>query len=789
MNIGWQPLSSRPVPGAATSRVLLSRRRLLVVILLGLVAVACFFAFVGTGGATVADGQYAHGNESDDEAPVFASGSRINDTAIAVTIGDNHDVDGSTIESADFLLSHGSLRNVSVSENGSDATATLLLTRRINQDNVTVVLQSGATILDTNGNELNSSASDSFVIVPNMDGVPPALEDFSVTNATGKPTTIRIEAREPLSDFRLALNGPTTDSLDRSDFETDDNGRTWEMTYSPPTDGTYFAYMNSLTDEAGNTRESSRNRRFIADLSPPDAVAALDLANSQNLSIAFDASQSSDASGIQQYSWEFGDGDTATGPRVTNDFLPGNYTVQLNVSDIYGNTATDSVTLNLTRGAGDADTISESELRERVGGNLNVSVDRRGGLDSSDAFVGVDGAQRNESVAVGTLGSDATLARFGPVSLDGIAVTLATNRSFDLGLSMAGNESVTDATVATGTTPIAGFTVINTVADEEITNTSVQFSVDQARLRALGVSPADVSLYRYHDGRWNDVPTTPLDSADKTQSFRAETPGFSRFAITADITTSSSIVVTDATVDTQQVAPGDPFSVTATVENRGGSARTFTGGLEADGTLVSTSRVSVDAGDTATIALQSQTSDEGTYALAVNGTAAGTVDVTTTTTDTSSDATTSDRQFVVTNASLGTQQVDVDEPFSVKATVENRGDESGNFTAAMTVNSSVVVVIETGSIPPGESQTVELDYLVNRSGKFPISVNGTSAGTLTVGDVGADEDTENGGPLTQLAGLLGVLPMGLLRTLLLFVALPVAIIYGALKGLAIYMGY
>lgn len=789
MTTGWQPFSSRSVPEAATSRVTLSRRRLLVVTLLSLVAIACFVAFVGTGGATVVDGQYAHGNESDNEAPVFANGSRINDTAIAVTIGDNHDVDESTIESADFLLSHGSLRNVSVSESGSDATVTLLLTRRINRDNVTVVLQSGATILDTNGNELNSSASDSFVIVPNMDGVPPALEDFSVTNATGEPATIRIEAREPLSDFRLALNGPETDSLDRSDFETDDNGRTWEMTYSPSTDGTYFAYMNSLTDEAGNTRESSRNRRFIADLSPPDAVAALDLANSQNLSIAFDASQSSDASGIQQYSWEFGDDNTATGPRVTNDFLPGNYTVRLNVSDIYGNTATETVTLNLTQGAGDADTISKSELRERVGGNLNVSVDRRGGLDSSDAFVSVDSAQRNESVAVGTLDGDAALARFGSVSLDGIAITLATSRSFDLGLAMAGNESVTDAAAGTGTTPLAGFTVVNTLADEDITNTSIQFSVDRARLRALGVSPANISLYRYHDGRWNAVPTTALNSTNETQPFRAETPGFSRFAITADTTTSSTIVVTDATVDTRQVAPGDPFSVTATVENRGGSAGTFTGELEADGAVVSTSKVSVDAGDTATVTLQSQTSDEGTYALSVNGTAAGTVDVTTTTTDTSSDAATGDRQFVVTNASLGAQQVDVDEPFSVEATVENRGDESGNFTAALAVNSSDVVVIETSSIPPGESQTVELDYLINRSGTFPISVNGTSAGTLTVGDVEADEDTENSGPLTQLAGLLGVLPMGLLQPLLLFVVLPVAIIYGALKGLALYMGY
>ncbi|WP_340101378.1 PGF-pre-PGF domain-containing protein [Salinibaculum salinum] len=789
MNTGRQSFSPLSVLTAATSSVPFSRRRLLAVTLLGLLAVTCLFALSGTGGATVADGQYAHGGESDDEPPGFGNGSRINDTAIAVTISDNHDVDESTIEASDFLLSHGSIRNVSVSEDGSDATATLLLTRRINQDNVTVVLQSDATILDTNGNALDSSASDSFVIVPNMDGVPPALEDFSVTNATGGPATIRIEAREALSDFHLTLNGPASDTLDRSDFETVDNGKTWETTYSPPADGTYVAYMNGLTDEAGNTRESSRNRRFVADLTPPDAVAALDLANSQNLSIAFDASQSSDENGIEQYSWEFGDGNTATGPRVANDFLPGNYTVRLNVTDIYGNTAGDTITLNLTRGSGDADAVSESELRERVGGGLNVSVDRRGGLDSSDAFVGVDNARRNESVAVGTLDSDDELARYGPVSLDGIEVTLATNRSFDLGLSMTGNESVRDAAVATEAMPLAGFTVVNTVADEEIANANIQFSVDQSRLRALDVSPADVSLYRYHDGRWNAVPTRALNATNETQPFRAESPGFSRFAITADTATNSNIVVTDATVETPQVASGDTFSVTATVENSGDFDGAFTGGLEANGTLVSTATTSVAAGETATLSLQSQPSDEGTYTLSVNGTAAGTVDVTPTTTDTNSDADTSDRQFVVTNASLGTQQVDVDEVFSVEATVENRGAQPDNFTAGLAVNGSVVVVTETSPIPPGDSQTVELDYLLNRSGAFHISVNGTSAGTLTVGDVGDGDDTEDGGPLAQLAGVLGVLPMGLLQPIFLFVVLPIALIYGLLKALAIYLGY
>jgi hypothetical protein len=344
---------------------------------------------------------------------------------------------------------------------------------------------------------------------------------------------------------------------------------------------------------------------------------------------------------------------------------------------------------------------------------------------------------------------------------------------------MSGSESVGDVATATGTMPLAGFTVVNTVPDEEISNATIQFGVTQTHLQTLGVSAASISLYRYHDGGWNAVPTTPRNSTNGTQQFRAETPGFSRFAITTDPQASSNIAVTDATLETAQVAPGETFSVTATVENNGDTAGTFVGGLTADGAVISTARTTVGAGETTTMTLRSQTSETGTFDLLVNGTSAGTLTVSSAA-DTGSD-------FVVTNASLESTQVDVDEPFSVTATVENRGDEAGTYTAGLVVDGRVVVT-ETAAIPAGESRPIELQYLVNRSGEFPISVNGTSAGTLTVGDPTGD-DSGDDGPLGQLAGLLGVLPLGLLRPVFLFVVLPAAVIYGLLKGLAIYLGY
>lgn len=788
MTPGRQPSSPPASSTSADSRPLRSRPETLVgTLVLVAVLTFCILSFVGTGGATLVDGQYVHGNGSDSEAPSMADGTKTNATAVAVTISDNHDVDESTIEQSDFLLSDGSLRTISVAENGPNATVTLFLDRRLDKDELTVVLQSGATILDTNGNDLNSSASDTFVVVDGMDTVAPSLAEFSVTNATGGPATIRIAAREPLGDFHLAIGGPTADTLDSSDFEQVDGPSVWEVAYSPGADGTYRVFLNNYTDLFGNTRTSARNTQFISDITPPTAVAGLDLANSRNLSIAFDARQSSDTNGIASYRWSFGDGDTATGPRVTHEYLPGNYTVELNVTDVYGNAATDSITLNLSTGSGNVTDINDSQLRERAGNDLSVSVQRPGDGTTDDALVGVDNARADESIAVGTLGDGPPLAVHGPISLDGMAVTLSTNRSFDLGLSLAGNGSVADAATP-GRIPLAGFTLVNTVSDDEIANASITFSVAQSHLEAVGVSATNVSLFRFHDGSWNAVPTTALSGANGTQHYRAETPGFSRFAVAATLPTTPNFTVTDATLDTGQVTPGAPFTVTATVENSGRGEGTFRGGLEANGTVVATGTTTVPAGETATLSLQSTTDDTGTYALSVNGTSAGPLTVAAAQSENGSEDGTEDTQFVVTNASLGNSRVDVDEPFAVNATIENRGEQRGVYTAALAVNGSVVTT-KARPIPPGESLTIQLNYLINRSGEFPVSVNGTSAGTLTVGDVGNSSESGDGGLLASLSGILGALPLGLLRSLLLFVVAPLVVIFGILKGLALYLGY
>jgi hypothetical protein len=75
------------------------------------------------------------------------------------------------------------------------------------------------------------------------------------------------------------------------------------------------------------------------------------------------------------------------------------------------------------------------------------------------------------------------------------------------------------------------------------------------------------------------------------------------------------------------------------------------------------------------------------------------------------------------------------------------------------------------TLSAGESRDIQFRYRANETGEFLVSVGQTSAGTLTVGE--SD----------------GLIPWGILRSISLFILLPVALIYAILKALAIYYGY
>jgi len=725
--------------------------------------------FAGPGGAVGADVQFAHNHSVDEEPPTVADGTRVSDTEVRLTITDNHDVDESTISADQFASASGSITGASVSENGSNASVVLELEDPVDVENLTIMAIGNTQISDTAGNILGTGDSRAGVDVGRMDGVLPNVFSFEATNATGGPATIEIEASERLSAFNITVGGVGRGYLTEADF-TRSGGTTYTGTYLPPADGPLRFTLFTYTDTGGNTRELRFTERVYADVTPPDVRAGVDLAASSNLSLVFDAGDTTDSTGVANYTWDFGDGATATGERVEHAFAPGTYTVALEATDRYGNTATETLSLNLSAGSGDAGdgpVVGDSQT--------TVTVRRSGESAGTDAVVAIDSARAGVPVATDLTGNESALARHGAVSLTDVSVTPATNLSLDLAFSMGGPQTVGDAATAAGARPLAGLTVVHTLPDGAISNATLSLAVERSRLRSLGISPENVSVRRFHDGRWNSLPTTvnASRSTEATVHVSATSPGFSRFAVLGANATSESdgagtpdLSISEVSLERETIQRGESAVVSVTVANDGTAAGSYTGALAIEGDVVArATSASVEPGDSTTFAIQHTPERTGEFAVSVNGTDAGTLTI-----DRSDDAS----GFVVTNVTVNRTQVTTGEPVAVNATVRKQGRNPGIYTAGLAVNGSVVATAESPPIPGNESRTVSVAYRFNETGQFPVSINGTVGETVTVSSGG---------------GLFSLLPLGILQPLFLFVVVPVAIIWGGLKALAIYLGY
>jgi YVTN family beta-propeller protein len=100
-----------------------------------------------------------------------------------------------------------------------------------------------------------------------------------------------------------------------------------------------FRSVDLATDTAGPPNPTGQAPMTIA-ITPDQAPTAAFDASVHDLAATFDASNSSDSDGtVAGYSWDFGDGQTATGsqPTVNHDYAqPGAYTATLTVTDDEG---------------------------------------------------------------------------------------------------------------------------------------------------------------------------------------------------------------------------------------------------------------------------------------------------------------------------------------------------------------------------------------------------------------------------------------------------------------------
>ncbi|MEF8783745.1 MAG: PKD domain-containing protein [Haloarculaceae archaeon] len=624
-------------------------------------------------------------------APRLEGASRVNDTAVELTFVDDTDMAETSIQAHDVQLAGADLRDTEVSdfgegnvdlaslqeyriagmnvtERGSNTSVVLRLPHEVDDDELLVRVPPKAEITDTIGNTFEPDDNDvkNRVLVDGMDGVPPAVEQFEVSGETPGPATLSIVPSERLAGIDVSVEGSASDSLDESDFTFDESEFTYEATYSPDDRGSLVFRLNSVTDDANNTRQVDMVAvRNGSGLQPrPDPVIALDFETSENRTFVFDGRHSSGPSPITNYTWEFGDGTSDRGLRATKQFNGGTHLVALTVTDSEGQSATDTATLDLTTGDVRNATADQLDGVRRV---TPPDLQVVGSGDGSSGAARIEIRNPSPGMAIGTserLQNGEPLAAGDDVSVDDVRVVPARYDDLSLAVSATGVEGVDDTAEVDGK-PVGSFSVEHDAPDTAFESATLSTSVDAQRLDELNAAPEDVAVLRRNDGNWERLPTSSVSdadsSADGTARFRAETPGFSKFAVVAvesdggEVAQSddlepglsqqanavvaenvssgkseegdSQVHVRNATLAETTVSPGAVVLVNATIENRGDGNTHYTAGLSVNDTVVVTEPVTLPAGEERTVSFEYRANETGTVPVAVNGTSAGTLTV------------------------------------------------------------------------------------------------------------------------------------------------------------------
>jgi len=156
-------------------------------------------------------------------------------------------------------------------------------------------------------------------------------------------------------------------------------------------------------------------------------------------------------------------------------------------------------------------------------------------------------------------------------------------------------------------------------------------------------------------------------------------------------------------------------------------------------------------------------------------------------TDTTADPEPAPRpDIAVTNVTVNATAPSVGETVLINVTATNRGSADGSYPFSVRLNDSSIATHEI-SVPAGATRT--RSYEQNLSAPGELSVAGTAVANVSASGGGSLLPASVGGLLTGLPNPLALWPGGIVGTILGAVVGLVVVVYGVLKGLAIYLGY
>jgi len=185
-------------------------------------------------------------------------------------------------------------------------------------------------------------------------------------------------------DVSVDFNGSeSTDNVGVDSYEwafgdgTTASGKTPNHTYTTPGD---YTVELTVTDTAGNNDTDSAVIS-VQDMTDPTADAGSDRTVDEDTTLTFDGSGSTDNSEITSYAWAFGDGNTASGETPSHTYTdPGDYSVELTVTDDAGNSNTDSVSVTVVDVT---NPVADAGPDRTVDEDTTLSFDGSGSTDNS----------------------------------------------------------------------------------------------------------------------------------------------------------------------------------------------------------------------------------------------------------------------------------------------------------------------------------------------------------------------------------------------------------------------
>ncbi len=250
-------------------------------------------------------------------------------------------------------------------------------------------------------------------------------------------------------------------------------------------------------------------------------------------------------------SWDFNNDRAADSSDISPVYtytVPGTYTVNLTVSNSNG-TASKTAIITVLEGSGSGGGSSSHSSGGGGGGGAGGSPEPQSNVEVkelSQAFIASGNSVRFDfprnatSVVYITFNSKKTAGKTTTI------VEILKGKS-TLVSQLPSGEVYKSLNIWVGN---SGFATPN-----NIENSVVCFKVEKSWMQDKGINLSLITLNRYSDKKWNQLPTSLLSEDSKYLYFTAQTPGFSPFAITGNTIAKETVTKTQPAADTK-IQPG-----------------------------------------------------------------------------------------------------------------------------------------------------------------------------------------------------------------------------------------